>query len=61
MGRRTKEEILEDEEFTCKNGRCKKKLEIAYSFSLYHQQAKADGIDGLEFCEECFRELEGKI
>lgn len=61
MGRRTKAEILEDEEFTCSNKKCKKKVEEIYVFTSYHQLAKIEGLDNISFCKECFKKKEAEI
>lgn len=61
MGRRTKAEILEDEEFTCSNKKCNKKIEEAYLFTHYNQLAKLKELDNISFCKECFLKKEMEL
>jgi hypothetical protein len=61
MTRRTKEQILEDEQFTCSNKKCKKIVEEIYVFTSYHTQAKIEGIDSVPLCEECFLKKESEF
>ena len=61
MGRRTKEQIAEDEEMTCSKRGCNEIQEEIFMFTSYHRAAVLEDIDGIPFCEKHFRELEAKL
>ena len=55
MGRRTKEQMLEDYQFTCSNRKCKKKVEEIWSFTPYGNEArKNEALLDKSYCEGCF-------
>jgi hypothetical protein len=61
MGRRTKDEIEQDEQFTCSKKGCKGVHEDIFKFTSYHKKAVEQDLYELPFCEEHFKEIENQL
>lgn len=61
MGRRTKQQILEDEEMTCSKRGCNKVQEEIHMFTSYCKEAVIEDVHDLPFCKKHFKEIESKL